>query len=68
VVSSRIRPVLSIDQAQEVSPNVLSKLRILSSADFDPTLLLTLVLSGAGRLFELLRHKDFVPLRPRICP
>ncbi len=35
VASSRIRPVLLIDEAQEMSPDVLSELRILSSADFD---------------------------------
>jgi type II secretory pathway predicted ATPase ExeA len=66
VASSRIRPVLLIDEAQEMSPNVLSELRILSSADFDATSLLTVVLSGDGRLPELLRHEDLVPLGTRI--
>ena len=40
VASSRIRPVLLIDEAQEMSPDVLCELRILSSADFDATSLL----------------------------
>jgi general secretion pathway protein A len=66
VASSRIRPVLLIDEAQEMSPDVLSELRILSSADFDATSLLTVVLSGDGRLPELLRHQDLVPLGTRI--
>ena len=66
VASSRIRPVLLIDEAQEMSPDVLSELRILSSADFDATSLLTVVLSGDGRLLELLRHEDLVPLGTRI--
>jgi type II secretory pathway predicted ATPase ExeA len=66
VASSRIRPVLLIDEAQEMSPDVLSELRILSSADFDTTSLLTVVLSGDGRLLELLRHQDLVPLGTRI--
>ena len=66
VASSRIRPVLLIDEAQEMSPDVLSELRILSSADFDATSLLTVVLSGDGRLPELLRHEDLVPLGTRI--
>jgi general secretion pathway protein A len=66
VVSSRIRPVLLVDEAQEMSPEVLGELRILSSADFDATLLLTVVLSGDGRLLELLRHADLVPLGSRI--
>ena len=66
VASSRIRPVLLIDEAQEMSPDVLCELRILSSADFDATSLLTVVLSGDGRLLELLRQEDLVPLGTRI--
>jgi type II secretory pathway predicted ATPase ExeA len=66
VASSRIRPVLLIDEAQEMSPDVLSELRILSSADFDATWLLTVILSGDSRLLELLRHEDLVPLGTRI--
>ena len=50
VASSRIKPVLLVDEAQEMAPEVLSELRILSSADFDATSLLTVVLSGDGRL------------------
>ena len=66
MASSRIKPVLLIDEAQEMTPEVLSELRILSSADFDATSLLTVVLSGDGRLLELLRHQDLVPLGTRI--
>jgi len=66
VASSRIKPVLLVDEAQEMDPEVLCELRILSSADFDATSLLTVVLSGDGRLLELLRHEDLVPLRTRI--
>ena len=66
VASSRISPVLLIDEAQEMSPDVLGELRILSSADFDATSLLTVVLSGDGRLLELLRQEDLVPLGTRI--
>ena len=66
VASSRIKPVLLVDEAQEMDPEVLNELRILSSADFDATSLLTVVLSGDGRLTELLRHQDLVPLGTRI--
>jgi len=66
VASSRIKPVLLIDEAQEMAPEVLNELRILSSADFDATSLLTIVLSGDGRLLDLLRHQDLVPLCTRI--
>ena len=66
VASSRLKPILFIDEAQEMDPEVLSELRILSSADFDTTSLLTVVLSGDGRLGTLLRHEDLVPLGTRI--
>ena len=66
VASSRIKPVLLVDEAQEMDPEVLSELRLLSSADFDATSLLTVVLSGDGRLLELLRHEDLIPLGTRI--
>jgi general secretion pathway protein A len=66
LASSRARPVLLIDEAQQMSPDVLGELRILSSADFDATSLLTVVLTGDGRLVELLRQEDLVPLGTRI--
>lgn len=66
VASSRIRPVLLVDEAQEMSPDVLGELRILSSADFDANSLLTVVLAGDGRLLELLRQENLVPLGSRI--
>lgn len=64
--ATRVKPVLLIDEAQEMAPEVLSELRLLSSADFDATSLLTMVLSGDDRLLEHLRHPDLVPLATRI--
>ena len=66
VASTRIKPVLLVDEAQQMDPEVLSELRILSSADFDATSLLTVILSGDGRLLELLRHEDLIPVGTRI--
>jgi general secretion pathway protein A len=66
MASTRIKPVLLIDEAQEMAPKVLSELRLLSSADFDATCLLTVVLAGDGRLLDLLRQEDLVPLGTRI--
>jgi general secretion pathway protein A len=66
LISSHIKPVLLVDEAQEMSVEVLNELRILSSADFDAHSLLTVVLSGDGRLLERLRHPDLVPLASRI--
>jgi len=66
VASSRIKPVLLVDEAQEMDPEVLSELRILSSADFDATSLLTVVLAGDGRLLDRLRQEALIPLSTRI--
>jgi type II secretory pathway predicted ATPase ExeA len=66
VAATRIKPVLLIDEAQQMDPCVLSELRILASADFDATSLLTVILCGDGRLLELLRHEELVPLGTRI--
>ena len=66
VAATRIKPVLLVDEAQEMDASVLSELRILASADFDATSLLTVILCGDGRLLELLRQEDLVPLGTRI--
>jgi general secretion pathway protein A len=66
VASTRIKPVLLIDEAQQMHPLVLNELRILSSAEFDATSLLTVVLSGDDRLLDMLRQPDLVPLGTRI--
>jgi general secretion pathway protein A len=66
VAATRIKPVLLVDEAQEMDASVLSELRILASADFDATSLLTVILSGDGRLLELLRQEELVPLGTRI--
>jgi type II secretory pathway predicted ATPase ExeA len=66
LASARLKPVLLVDEAQEMAPEVLSELRLLSSADFDATSLLTVVLAGDGRLLERLRHPDLVPLGTRL--
>jgi type II secretory pathway predicted ATPase ExeA len=66
LAATRIKPVLLVDEAQEMDSSVLSELRILASADFDATSLLTVILCGDGRLLELLRQEDLVPLGTRI--
>ena len=50
-----IRPVLIIDEAQEMAPAVLNDLRLLASRDYDSRTLLFVVLAGDGRLEEKLR-------------
>jgi type II secretory pathway predicted ATPase ExeA len=60
------RPVLIVDESQEMVPAVLSELRLLASARFDSHILLTVVLAGDGRLVERLRSDEFLPLASRI--
>lgn len=61
-----LRPVLLIDEAQEMSPAVLSELRLLASTDFDSRSLLSVVLAGDRRLIQHLRRDDLLPLGSRI--
>jgi len=63
---TRLRPLLLIDEAQELLPSVLAELRLLSSTQFDSRAVLTVVLAGDGRLAEKLRHVDLRPLDSRI--
>jgi general secretion pathway protein A len=64
--SSLLRPVLIIDEAQQMKPEVLSELRLLASAPFDCTSYLTVVLCGDQRLGLLFRQDELVPLAGRI--
>jgi type II secretory pathway predicted ATPase ExeA len=64
--SSRCRPVLLIDEAQEMTPQVLSELRLLASARFDSQPLLCVVIAGDARLTEKLRREELIPLGSRI--
>ena len=60
------RPVLLIDEAQEVSSQCLTELRILQSARFDSESLLFTVLCGDLRLPERFRVPELMPLGSRI--
>jgi len=61
-----MRPILLIDEAQEVRPETLCELRLLQSAHFDSISYLTVVLCGDQRLLDLLRHPALLPLESRI--
>ena len=61
-----LRPVLLIDEAQEMHPAVLSELRLLSSMQFDSRTLLTVVLAGDARLTTKLRRDELLPLGSRL--
>jgi len=66
VEATRYRPVLLIDEAQEMSHPVLAELRILASTDFDSRAILTVVLVGDGRLVQGFRHEVLLPIASRI--
>jgi general secretion pathway protein A len=64
--ASLSRPVLIVDEAQEVLATVLAELRLLSSARLDSHLLLTVVLAGDQRLIERFRSEELLPLGSRM--
>lgn len=66
IASTRMRPVLIIDEAQETLTAVLSELRILASKDLDARQLLCVVFAGDSRLPERLRTAELLPLGSRI--
>jgi len=66
IESSLYRPVLLLDEAQEMSPAVLCELRLLSSADLDSRSILTVLLAGDGRLSAKLESPELLPLASRI--
>ncbi len=66
IATSLLRPVLFVDEAQEMKPAVLNELRLLCAAALDARALLTVVLSGDPRLPEKFRAPELLPLGSRI--
>lgn len=66
IATSLTRPVLIIDESQEMLTNVFNELRILTSKSFDSEQLLCVVFAGDARLQDRLRHPDLLPLGSRI--
>jgi len=69
--ASLLRPILVIDEAQEMQTLVLNELRLLSSARLDSQFLLTTIIAGDGRLTERFRSEELLPvgsrIRARLC-
>jgi hypothetical protein len=68
IQSTLRRPVLVIDEAQEMQTAVLAELRLLASTDLDSNILLTVVLAGDGRLVEpseMTEADAALPTRPK---
>lgn len=66
ITSTRCRPVLIVDEAQETLTSVFSELRTLASKELDSKQLLCVVFAGDARLPERLRTPDLLPLGSRI--
>jgi len=66
IKSTLFRPVLFIDEAQEMMSCSLNELRLLGSAEFDSQCLLTIILCGDMRLPERFRSNALLALGSRI--
>ena len=64
--ASHQRPVLIVDEAQEMHTAVLGELRLLATAELDAVTLLSVILAGDARLGELLQARELLPLASRI--
>jgi len=64
--ASLLRPVLLVDEGQEMTSAVLSELRILAAGKLDVEMYLTIVLAGDHRLLDRFRQPDLLPLGSRI--
>jgi type II secretory pathway predicted ATPase ExeA len=66
IEAANYRPVLIIDEAQEMNSLVLSELRLLASADLDSRSILTIILAGDQRLTVRLEEPDLLPIASRL--
>jgi len=63
---TRMRPVLLVDEAQEMASKVLTELRLLASTEFDSRAILSVVLAGDARLLAKLRSPELQPVASRV--
>jgi general secretion pathway protein A len=66
IANTLTRPVLIIDESQEMLSTVFNELRVLASKEFDSRCLLCVVFAGDNRLPERLRDPELLPLASRI--
>lgn len=66
IESTLLRPILLIDEAQEMQSSVLSELRLLTMEKFDSVCLLTIVLAGDSRLTHSFKQTDLIPVGTRM--
>ena len=63
---TRTRPILLVDEAQEVVAAVLTEMRLLTATEFDSRAILSVVLAGDNRLLARLRSLELQPVASRI--
>jgi len=66
IKTTLFRPVLLIDEAQEMETVCLNELKMLGSSEFDSRNLLTIILCGDLRLPERFRSSDLLALGSRM--
>ena len=66
IEGSLMRPLLLVDEAQEMNHQVLAELRLLTQTRFDSRNILGVVLAGDERLPERLQRPELLPLASRI--
>ena len=64
--AAMFRPVLVVDEAQEMQIATMSELRLLTSKKLDSQILLTVILAGDQRLPVKLQEEILLPLSTRI--
>lgn len=62
-----VRPVLLVDEAHEMRPDVLGLLRLLTNFEIDSRLVLSIVLAGQPPLRTLLRRDELSAVRGRLA-
>ena len=62
-----LRPVLLVDEAHDMRPEVLAIMRILTNFQMDSKLVLPMVLAGQPPLAQLLAKDELVAVRQRIA-
>jgi general secretion pathway protein A len=66
IAQTLVRPVLIVDEAQEMLDSVFNDLRLLSSKEFDSRSLLCVIFAGDSRLPDRFRKEQLLPLGSRI--
>jgi type II secretory pathway predicted ATPase ExeA len=64
--TTNLRPVLFLDEAQDMRVAVLNELRLLTTAALDTDALLTVFLAGDQRLVEQFQTPELLPLASRL--